>query len=73
MRSIVDAENALKVEVGEMKTAVADPFTRRHCRPTLVTRVSYKLQTYSHLRLSIYCRPILIIRVKIYTADLLLL
>ncbi|KAK7505509.1 hypothetical protein BaRGS_00003254 [Batillaria attramentaria] len=39
VRNMVDAENAFKVEVAEMKSAVADPFTRRHCRPTLVTPV----------------------------------
>ncbi|XP_041352904.1 RNA polymerase-associated protein RTF1 homolog [Gigantopelta aegis] len=37
-RNIVDAESAAKVEVAEMKLAEADPFTRRHCRPTLVTK-----------------------------------
>uniref|UniRef100_A0A0B7AN46 Plus3 domain-containing protein n=1 Tax=Arion vulgaris TaxID=1028688 RepID=A0A0B7AN46_9EUPU len=37
-RNMVDAEHALKAEVAEMRNATADPFTRRHCRPTLVTR-----------------------------------
>lgn len=39
IRNLIDAENALRTEVADMKAAVADPFTRRHCRPTLVTRV----------------------------------
>ncbi|XP_025104366.1 RNA polymerase-associated protein RTF1 homolog [Pomacea canaliculata] len=38
IRNLIDAENALRAEVADMKAAVADPFTRRHCRPTLVTR-----------------------------------
>ncbi|BFZ06938.1 hypothetical protein BsWGS_09977 [Bradybaena similaris] len=38
-RNLVEAESALKAEVAEMRNATADPFTRRHCRPTLVTRV----------------------------------
>ncbi|XP_076441591.1 RNA polymerase-associated protein RTF1 homolog [Babylonia areolata] len=38
IQNILDAESAFAVEVKEMKTAVADPFTRRHCRPTLVTK-----------------------------------
>lgn len=35
-----EAESAFKREVEEMKTAKADPFTRRQCRPTLVTKVT---------------------------------
>ncbi len=38
-RNIREAEEAFKVEVAEMKVAKADPFTRRACRPTLVTKV----------------------------------
>jgi RNA polymerase-associated protein RTF1 len=37
-RNLVDAEDALKAEVAEMRNATADPFTRRPSRPTLVTR-----------------------------------
>ena len=40
MRNLFDAEEAAKVEVAAMKNAAADPFTRRQCRPTMVTRVS---------------------------------
>ena len=40
MRNLIDAEEAAKVEVAAMKNAAADPFTRRQCRPTMVTRVS---------------------------------
>ena len=40
-RNIKEAEKAFKVEVAEMKIAEADPFTRRQCRPTLVTKVSW--------------------------------
>ena len=39
LKNILDAEEAGKIEVEEMKTAKADPFTRRACRPTLVTKV----------------------------------
>ena len=39
MRNLIDAEEAAKVEVAAMKNAAADPFTRRQCRPTMVTRV----------------------------------
>ncbi|RUS79876.1 hypothetical protein EGW08_012354 [Elysia chlorotica] len=39
-RNLVEAENALREDYEEMKNnAEGDPFTRRHCRPTLVTRV----------------------------------
>lgn len=38
LRNMVDAEEAFKVEVAEMKNAAADPFTRRQCRPTMVTK-----------------------------------
>lgn len=40
MRNMIDAEEACKAEVAEMKNRVADPFTRRQCRPTIVTKVS---------------------------------
>ena len=40
MRNQIEKEEALKVEFDAMKGAVADPFTRRHSRPTLVTKVS---------------------------------
>ena len=39
-RNIVEAENAFKVECAEMKTAKADPFTRRQCQPKLVTKAA---------------------------------
>ena len=39
LRNIVEAEAAFKEEVAEMRIAKADPFTRRQCRPTLVTKV----------------------------------
>ena len=39
LRNLVEAEEAFKVEVAELKNAVADPFTRRQCRPTMVTKV----------------------------------
>ncbi|KAK3597427.1 hypothetical protein CHS0354_040165 [Potamilus streckersoni] len=38
MRNQIEAEEAFKVEVAAMKNAVADPFTRRQCRPTIVTK-----------------------------------
>ena len=38
-RNIREAEEAFKVEAAEMKVAKADPFTRRACRPQLVTKV----------------------------------
>ena len=34
-----DSEEAAKREIAEMRTATADPFTRRQCRPTMVTKV----------------------------------
>ncbi|XP_074661868.1 RNA polymerase-associated protein RTF1 homolog [Tubulanus polymorphus] len=37
-RNIVEAEDAFKREIAEMKNAKADPFTRRHTRPTMVTK-----------------------------------
>ncbi|XP_013391720.1 RNA polymerase-associated protein RTF1 homolog isoform X2 [Lingula anatina] len=37
-QNIVASEEACKREVAEMKNAKADPFTRRQCRPTLVTK-----------------------------------
>jgi len=39
-RDLEDAERACLVETAERKNAVADPFTRRRCLPTLVTKVS---------------------------------
>ncbi|VDI50302.1 Hypothetical predicted protein [Mytilus galloprovincialis] len=38
-RNMIESEEACKVEVEEMKNKVADPFTRRQCRPTMVTKV----------------------------------
>lgn len=38
LRNQILAEEASKKEFLEMKNAVADPFTRRSCRPTLVTK-----------------------------------
>lgn len=38
LRNLQEAEQAFKKEVEEMKTAKADPFTRRQCRPTIVTK-----------------------------------
>ncbi|KAK3093788.1 hypothetical protein FSP39_020238 [Pinctada imbricata] len=38
LRNQIEAEEAFKKEVAEMKNAKADPFTRRSCRPTLVTK-----------------------------------
>ncbi|ESP00988.1 hypothetical protein LOTGIDRAFT_53767, partial [Lottia gigantea] len=40
--NIIAAEKAFKVEVAAAKIAAADPFTRRQCRPTLVTKASGK-------------------------------
>ncbi|CAH1791151.1 unnamed protein product [Owenia fusiformis] len=37
-RNIIEAENALKTEVALMREAAADPFTRRQCRPKIVTK-----------------------------------
>ncbi|XP_046351211.1 RNA polymerase-associated protein RTF1 homolog isoform X2 [Haliotis rufescens] len=37
-RNIVESEKAAKAEVEASKHAIADPFTRRHSRPTLVTK-----------------------------------
>lgn len=48
LRNIIDAENACKAEVAEAKNAKADPFTRRACRPTLVTKVTYIYHYRSH-------------------------
>lgn len=42
MRNQIEKEEALKVEYETMKGAVADPFTRRHSRPTLVTKATPK-------------------------------
>ena len=39
MRTLEDAVEASKRELEESKNAKADPFTRRQCRPTLVTKV----------------------------------
>lgn len=38
LRNQIEKEEALKVEFDAMKGAAADPFTRRHSRPTLVTK-----------------------------------
>lgn len=40
LRNLEEAVEASKREVAEMKNAKADPFTRRACRPTLVTKVN---------------------------------
>ncbi|XP_050410595.1 RNA polymerase-associated protein RTF1 homolog [Patella vulgata] len=40
LNNIIEAEKAFKVEVAEAKIASADPFTRRQCRPTLVTKAN---------------------------------
>lgn len=37
-KNLVEAEEAFKREVEEMKHAKADPFTRRQCKPTIVTK-----------------------------------
>jgi len=39
-RDLEDAEKACVREMAERKKATADPFTRRRCLPTLVTKVS---------------------------------
>lgn len=39
MRNQIEKEEAMKAEFQAMKGAAADPFTRRHSRPTLVTKV----------------------------------
>ena len=39
-RNLKEAEEAVVQEVAEMKSASADPFTRRRCRPTLVTKTT---------------------------------
>lgn len=44
LRNLVEAEEAFKVEVAELKNAVADPFTRRQCRPTMVTKAGAHVQ-----------------------------
>lgn len=38
-RNIAESELAMKEEIKEIENAPPDPFTRRHCRPTLVTKV----------------------------------
>ncbi|XP_033734331.1 RNA polymerase-associated protein RTF1 homolog isoform X2 [Pecten maximus] len=60
LRNMIDAEEAFKVEVAAMKTATADPFTRRQCRPTIVTKsrdapseVDVKLKTEEQKRNSL--------------------
>jgi len=40
MASIRNADEAGKREVAEARVAQMDPFTRRQCRPTIVTKVS---------------------------------
>ncbi|XP_071488926.1 RNA polymerase-associated protein RTF1 homolog [Diadema antillarum] len=37
-RNITESELAMKEEIKEIENAPPDPFTRRHCRPTLVTK-----------------------------------
>ena len=39
LRNEIEKEAAMKQEFQDMRNAVADPFTRRHSRPTLVTKV----------------------------------
>ena len=39
-RNLKEAEEAVIEEVAAMKNASADPFTRRRCRPTLVTKTT---------------------------------
>ncbi|KAL8583836.1 hypothetical protein ACOMHN_040305 [Nucella lapillus] len=39
LQNITDAESAFAIEVEEMRNAEADPFTRRQCRPTMVTKI----------------------------------
>jgi hypothetical protein len=42
-RDLADAEEASKREAEERKMAIADPFTRRPCHPTLVTKVCQQI------------------------------
>jgi hypothetical protein len=39
MRTVEEVVEATRRELEESKNAKADPFTRRQCRPTLVTKV----------------------------------
>lgn len=39
LKNLKEAEEAFKKEAAEMKLAKQDPFTRRRCRPKLVTKV----------------------------------
>jgi len=39
LRNQIEKEEAMKAEYLAMQGAAADPFTRRHSRPTLVTKV----------------------------------
>ena len=39
-RNIKESEKALKDEIEASKGAAADPFTRRNCIPTLVTKLT---------------------------------
>ncbi|XP_022107008.1 RNA polymerase-associated protein RTF1 homolog [Acanthaster planci] len=39
-RNIAEAERAMKEEIKESQNAKADPFTRRQCRPMLVTKAA---------------------------------
>ena len=54
MRNQIEKEEAMKQEFQAMKGAAADPFTRRHSRPTLVTKVSdlHKVCFYTRFFLS---------------------
>uniref|UniRef100_K1R2H8 RNA polymerase-associated protein RTF1-like protein n=1 Tax=Magallana gigas TaxID=29159 RepID=K1R2H8_MAGGI len=47
LRNQILAEEASKKEFLEMKNAVADPFTRRSCRPTLVTKARNPVISHS--------------------------
>lgn len=40
-RNTVEAEEAMRQEMAEQRSAKADPFTRSQCRPTIVTKVSF--------------------------------
>ena len=46
-RDLEDAEKACMREMAERRKAVADPFTRRRCLPTLVTKVYLLLRSSS--------------------------
>ena len=50
-QSILEAEEALKREADEKKQIRADPFTRRQCRPTMVTKVLMSCDSIKELYL----------------------